>query len=155
MTRPIAKPGHGASHHAVGCRCVRCRGFEAGNTANLRHGAQSPTAIQPRAEALRDALLERMGLHLDELSWVGQELLDAYVRTRAKCDAVDDWLESGNSLIGEEGEMAGPMRFYIAMTNTRLRALDALRGAIEAMTSAERDLAGALALLDAERYGRR
>jgi hypothetical protein len=47
------------------------------------------------------------------------------------------------------------MRFYIAMTNTRLRALDALRGAIEAMTSAERDLAGALALLDAERYGRR
>jgi hypothetical protein len=97
-----------------------------GNLWGLEHGAYSSTALAPRVDGLRRSLAARMGLRQAEMGWLAREQLDNYVRAKAKVLAVDAWLET-HPVIGEAGEVAGPLKLYFTALNSSMRALESLR----------------------------
>lgn len=66
---PAAPSSWGKSAHDSNCKCVRCRGFEVGNTLrpekpNLRHGAKvALEAISDEASAIADAIRDVMPVY--------------------------------------------------------------------------------------------
>jgi hypothetical protein len=121
-----------------------------GGAANgpVKHGAQS-RAVAVRATSVKRTILARMGLRQDELSWQAREVLDTYAAVKAKRLALDRYLESA-PMVDDNGNVAGCMKLYIAVTNSSIRALEALRATIATLRTGEIDLARALAALDAE-----
>lgn len=125
------------------------RGDAVGGSGNgLKHGAQS-RAVAVRAVSVKRTILSRMGLRQDELSWQAREVLDTYAAVKAKRVALDRYLEA-TPIVDEHGNPAGCMKLYIAITNSSIRALEALRATIATMRTGEVDLARALAALDRE-----
>jgi len=120
-----------------------------GNQNGVTHGAHSGTALAPRVGGIKRSLCARMGLRQAELSWVARETLDAYCRAKAKVMAVDRWLEQ-NPMIGEHGEVAGPMKMYFTALNSSVRTLEALRLVIGDLARHDDRYDDALAALEAE-----
>jgi hypothetical protein len=114
------------------------------------HGAYSTAALAPRVTSMRRSLLARMQLKQRDLTWAGRELLDSYVRAKAKVVAIDEWLES-NPMIRADGTTAPVMKVYFVALNASVRTLDALRGVIRDMDRGAGDFARALEALEAER----
>ena len=117
--------------------------------ARQRHGAQSTVYLSPLVVSMKKGLLARMGIRQRDLSWAGRELLDSYCRSKAKCVCIDQWLED-HPLINERGEAPAVMRLYFSALNSSTRILEALRATIATMDRQDRDIATALAALDAE-----
>lgn len=120
--------------------------------ANLRHGAQSRTALAPQIVSMKKALLARMGLRQRELTWAARELLDSYCRAKAKVVAIDAWLEH-EPLIDEDGAAPAVMKLYFVALNASTRTLEALRALIADMARTDERFDDALTALAAE--GRR
>jgi hypothetical protein len=120
-----------------------------GNQYGLRHGAHSSTALAPRITSVRRAVCARMKVRQSELTWVAREQLDLYCRSRAKLLALDGYLERV-PLINEDGEVAGCMKLYVAILNSNMRALEALRLTVGDMARHDDRYETALAALEAE-----
>jgi hypothetical protein len=120
-----------------------------GNTWRLDHGAHSETALAPRVNGVKRSLCARMGVRQSELTWIARETLDLYCRSRAKVLAIDQWLES-HPMIDEQGQVAGPMKFYVTTLNSSMRALEALRLVVADMAKHDDRFDSALAALERE-----
>ena len=90
-----------------------------------------------------------MGLRQRELGWAGRELLDTYCRAKAKVQAIDAWLEQ-EPMIRRDGSYPDVLKLYFVALNASTRALEALRALVAELRSEDRDIASALAALDAE-----
>jgi hypothetical protein len=55
MTELARRNGHS---HGPDCPCQRCRGFERGNLASLKHGARSVLTLAKRTGEIRERLLD-------------------------------------------------------------------------------------------------
>jgi len=117
--------GHGASKHIEGCACVRCTGFEKGNTLSLRHGATSERQIGRRAVVEKRRLLRQLGLRQGDLGSVGRALLLNWSRAAGALHLMDAYAEREGWLDGD-GNPRGFARLYVSMLNTERLALKAL-----------------------------
>ena len=98
---------------------------------------------------MKKSLLARMGLRQRDLTWAGRETLDLYCRSKSKITAIDTWLET-NPMIDAAGRPAAVLKVYFVAMNASQRHLEALRGIVRSLAEQDRDMASALAAIDAE-----
>ena len=90
-----------------------------------------------------------MGMTQKQLGWAQREQLDLYCRNKSKLILLDRYFES-SPLLKPDGTPNGASKIYWTCYNATVRSLAELRHTIEAMAREDRDLASALAALDAE-----
>jgi hypothetical protein len=94
-----AKGSHGASAHATGCACVRCRGFGAANEAALTHGSYSVLKLGDRAQEIAD--LVRPLLPVPGAAYEGT--LQQYAITLVRIERASAALDDTEAMIAEKG----------------------------------------------------
>jgi hypothetical protein len=117
--------------------------------APLQHGGRSTIALAPQVRGMKQALLKRMGLRQNQLTWAGRETLSRYASTLAKLKAIDDWLLS-NPMLSESGVPAPCMPLFSTLSNTATRQLGELRAVVEQMAREDSRFDSAVEALIAE-----
>mgnify|MGYP001544798445 CR=1 FL=1 len=79
-----------ASGHEAGCGCMRCRGFEPGNVASLRHGALSARVVGDDVAALLAELRESGALWLEGVDAVAR---GAWAYAVVTCGRLRAWID--------------------------------------------------------------
>ena len=120
-----------------------------GQLSAVTHGGYSAAYRAPLVASMKRSLLARMGIRQRDLTWAGRELLDSYVRAKAKVVAIDNWFEV-NPMIDQEGKPAAVLSVYFTALASSVRTLEALRLLIADLGRGDRDFAAAIAALDVE-----
>jgi hypothetical protein len=111
-------------------------GGQPGNSNARTHGASSETGLRGRKTKVKRLFLRARGLRESDLSAAVRSLLDDYAGLESKVAALDEWFDE-HGLLDEKGEPHAPTRLYIAVVNSRGRALDRLEAQLP--TPAEPD----------------
>lgn len=85
-------PAKGASKHPKGCQCQRCKGFEPGNTWQLKHGARSERMITPVAQWYMNHALNDEGMPEYLRAPNFQTAVLAWARAEAKRELLEEWI---------------------------------------------------------------
>ncbi len=117
--------------------------------APLQHGGRSTIALAPQGRGMKQALLKRMGMRQNQLTWAGRETLSRYASTLAKLKAIDDWLLA-NPMLSESGVPAPCMPLFSTLSNTATRQLGELRAVVEQMAKEDDRYDAAVQALIAE-----
>jgi hypothetical protein len=117
--------------HVAGCACVRCRGFEPGNTLAVVHGATSERRIAPVAANHRRRLLRRFGLKAGDVDPIGRAYLDHYCRLAGKTELIDTYIAE-HGMLRDDGEPQPCMRLYVSLHNSARLALQRLEAHLQA-----------------------
>lgn len=107
--------------HLPDCQCLRCTGFQPGNAAALRHGAQATLALAPRASEIAADL--RSVVPARSPSDEPTILLAALVL--ARIERANAWLDE-HGLLDEHGAPQPVLRVLGTTENTAARLLDRL-----------------------------
>jgi len=103
-------------------------------------------AIRSRVTITKRALLKRMGLRMNELTWAGRETLGLYAATLEKLRTIDAWLAT-HEPIDEAGRPAPVLALYATLSNTASRQLSLLRSVVESMAREDQQYDRALEAL--------
>jgi hypothetical protein len=116
---------HGPSEHVPGCACVRCLGFQDGNTLSVVHGTYSERAVKPLATTQKRRFLRQNGLRKADVDGIGLALLDTYARAQAKVEILDGYFAE-KGLLEADGKPQPALPIYFTALNTSTRTLKAL-----------------------------
>jgi hypothetical protein len=105
-----------------------------------------------RVTNTKRALLKRMGVRMNDLTWAAREVLGLYASTLSKMRLVDEWLERHEPIDGD-GRPVQVLALYNSFANTASRQLALLRQVVEAMAREDDRFDAALLALATE--GRR
>lgn len=114
-----------------GARAVK-RGVVATSLPRYVEAAERP--LTARVTSTKRALLKRMGLRMNELTWAGREVLGLYASTLSKMRLIDEWLAT-HGPIDDDGKPAPVLALYNSFSNTASRQLGLLRQVVEAMAA--------------------
>ncbi|MGH3053939.1 MAG: hypothetical protein ACRDL7_03055 [Gaiellaceae bacterium] len=137
MTRELRAVEHGED-----CSCLRCRGFEKGNGAAVRHGGYALLGIGERAQQIADSIRPTQPAY----SVADEPVLLLLATTLAR-------IERGQAAIEAVDAASDPLGGYLAASDSPTLApnLSALRNDLRAWINTARRLANDLGLTPTSR----